>query len=169
MMGKDNHLEDLESQDLSRRDFMRLGIGALGVLAVLEIGAAGALFLQSRSQEGEFGGVVTVAAVDDIPLGAVIEYPEDRFFLIRDHDGGFLAVHNRCPHLGCTVYWAPEKNCFICPCHASSFDIHGDFESPPVPRPLDIFPVSIEDGLIKVNTAHMEQREHFEQEQLVYA
>jgi cytochrome b6-f complex iron-sulfur subunit len=160
---------DSHSQELSRRNFLKLGIGALGVLAVVEVGAAGAIFLQARSKEEVSGGVVTVGAVDEFPLGSVIEFPEQRFFLIRSQDGGFLAVYNRCPHLGCTVYFEPEQSHFICPCHASSFDFYGDFESPPVPRALDTFPVLIQDGVVKVDTSQQQQREHFEPEQLVYA
>lgn len=161
--------ETEDSQELSRRNFLKLGVGALSVVAVLEAGVAGFLFLQSRSQEGEFGGLVTVGEIEDFPLGSVIEFPEKRFFLIRSHDGGFLAVHNRCTHLGCTVYWAPEKNHFVCPCHASSFDFYGDFTNPPVPRPLDTFPVQIEDPLVQVDTSRLQQRERFEENQLVYA
>jgi len=158
-----------DSQELSRRNFLRLGIGALGVVAALEAGAAGLLFLQSRGQEAKFGDIITVGPVDDFPLGSVIEFPENRFFLIRSHDGGFLAVHNRCPHLGCTVYWAPEQNHFVCPCHASNFDFYGDFESPPVPRALDTLPVQIEDMIVKVDTSRLQERDHFVPEQLVYA
>ncbi len=161
--------ESTESQELSRRNFLKLGIGVLGVIAALEAGAAGVLFLQSRGQEKEFGGVVTAGGVDDFPLGSVIEFPENRFFLIRSHDGGFLAVHNRCPHLGCTVYWESKDNTFVCPCHASSFDFYGDFDSPPVPRALDVFPIQIEDAEVRVDTSELQQRDHFTPDQLVYA
>jgi cytochrome b6-f complex iron-sulfur subunit len=157
------------SQELSRRNFLKLGVGVLGLIATLEAGAAGMLFLQSRGQEGEFGGLVTAGSVDSFPLGSVVEFPEHRFFLIRSHDGGFLAVHNRCPHLGCAVYWESEQNHFVCPCHASSFDFYGDFESPPVPRALDMFPVRIEDADVRVDTSSLQQRDHFTPNQLVYA
>ena len=158
-----------DSREISRRNFLRLGIGALGVVAALEAGVAGLLFLQSRGREAEFGDIITVGPVDDFPLGSVIEFPENRFFLIRSHDGGFLAVHNRCPHLGCTVYWAPEQNHFVCPCHASNFDFYGDFESAPVHRALDTLPVQIEDMMVKVDTSRLQERDHFVPEQLVYA
>ena len=38
-------------------------------------------------------------------------------------DGGFLALHRQCTHLGCTVPWVPARQAFVCPCHASAFDI----------------------------------------------
>jgi nitrite reductase/ring-hydroxylating ferredoxin subunit len=161
--------EETDEQALSRRNFLKLGIGALSFIAAAEGGIVAFRFLQSRGQEQVFGDIVTVGPVDSFPAGTVIEFPEHRFFLIRAHDGGFLAVHNRCPHLGCTVYWASEKNHFVCPCHASQFDFYGDFESPPVPRPLDTFPVLIEDGIIQVDTSKLQQRKQFTPEQLAYA
>ena len=45
----------------------------------------------------------------------------------------------------------------MCPCHASSFDITGDVLSPPAPRPLDIFPVRIENDIVKVDTRKADQ------------
>ncbi len=46
--------------------------------------------------------------------------------------------------------WVADEGRFVCPCHASSFDIRGDVLSPPAPRPLDIFPVRIENDVVKV-------------------
>ena len=103
-----------DPQGLSRRNFLRLGIGALSALALVEVGAAGVIFLQTRGKETVSGRLVTVGMVDEFPLGSVIEFPEHRFFLIRSQDGGFLAVHNRCTHLGCTVYWEPQNSHFVC-------------------------------------------------------
>jgi cytochrome b6-f complex iron-sulfur subunit len=41
--------------------------------------------------------------------------------------------------------------------------------NPPAPRPLDLFPVSIEDGVVLVDTSHPQQRDRFAPEQVVYA
>ena len=147
------YLQIDQDPKLSRRNFLKVGIGALSALAVMEVGGAGFFFLQARSQEGEFGEIV----------------PAARFFLIRAPDGGFLAVHNRCPHLGCAVTWVPQEEKFLCPCHASTFDFYGNFESPPVPRPLDTFAVQIEDGKVMVDTTQLAQREQFAPAQLAYA
>jgi cytochrome b6-f complex iron-sulfur subunit len=153
---------------LSRRGFLRLGVSALGALALLEAGGAGFVFLRARSLEGEYGGLITVGGVDDFQPGSVTEFQHERFFLVRAADGGFLAIYNRCTHLGCTVNWVPEQNEFMCPCHAASFDFYGNFEGPPVPRPLDTFPVEFDGDLVRVNTAQLQQRKTFEQAQLAY-
>ena len=154
---------------LPRRNFIKLGLGALGALAVLELGGASLLYLQPRNTTEEFGGVVTAGSLDSFPSGSVTEFPTARFFLVRVEDGGFLAVHNRCPHLGCTVNWTPDQDGFHCPCHASSFDLYGNFKKQPVPRALDIFQVSIDDGTVLVDTSRMQQRPQFSPDQLVYA
>lgn len=153
---------------LSRRGFLRLGVGALGALALVEAGGVGFVFLRARSLEGEYGGLVTAGAIDDFQPGSVTEFEHERFFLIRAPDSGFLAVYNRCTHLGCTVNWVPAQNEFVCPCHAASFDFYGNFEGPPVPRPLDTFPIHFENNVVRVDTAQVQQRKTFEQAQLAY-
>jgi cytochrome b6-f complex iron-sulfur subunit len=154
---------------LSRRSFLRAGVGALSALALLEIGGAGFLFLRSRSLEGEFGGIVKAGLVDTFPPGSVTEFSDSHFFLIRAQDGGFLAVHNRCTHLGCTVNWVPAEDRFVCPCHAATFDFYGIHEHPPVPRPLDTFPVLFDETKVQVDTSQPLAREEFSPGQLVYA
>lgn len=161
--------EHQEDDTLSRRSFIKLGLGALGALAVLELGGASLLYLQPRNTTEEFGGVVTAGDIDSFPSGSVTEFPTGRFFLVRAEDGGFLAVHNRCPHLGCTVNWTPDQDGFHCPCHASSFDSYGNFKKQPVPRALDIFQVTVDDGSVLVDTSCLQQRPNFSSDQLVYA
>jgi Rieske Fe-S protein len=146
-----------------------MGIGLLSAAAILEVGAASVLYLAPRELDGEFGGIVTAGAIDTFPPGSVTQFPTGRFFLIRTQDGGFLAVHSRCPHLGCSVNWSAEQNHFYCPCHASSFDLYGDFTNPPVPRPLDIFPVKIVEATVQVDTARLLKRQRFTPDQLAYA
>ena len=86
---------------------------------------------------------------------------------MRLEDGGFLALLRRCTHLGCTVPWIPDEQRFACPCHASVFDMRGDVLSPPAPRPLDLFAVRIENGIVKVDTTRRERRSRFEPSQVV--
>jgi len=158
-----------EGEALTRRDFLKLGMALLGTIAALEAGTAGLLYFRSHSMQGEFGSKVTAGSVDDFPAASVTEFADARFFLIRVEDGGFLAVHSRCPHLGCTVQWVEETKQFLCPCHASKFDSHGDHGSPPVSRPLDTFPITIEDGQVIVDTAQLTQRTAYSPDQLTRA
>lgn len=154
---------------LSRRDFLKMGVSALSLVALLEVGGASLLFMKPRSSEGEFGGTVAAGTIDSFPPGSVTEFPDGRFYLVRANDGGFLAVYRRCTHLGCTVNWEPGHNRFFCPCHASTFDMHGEVENPPAPRALDTFPVQIEAEQVLVDTSRIQSRDGFSPEQLAYA
>lgn len=158
----------LEPVSPERRNFLQAGLKVLGVLAVVEIGAAGLLFLRARSLEGHFGGVITVGAVDEFTPGAVVEFAEGNFYLVRTKDGGFMAIYRRCPHLGCTVNWVAEKEKFFCPCHAASFDQNGEYENEMVSRAMDTFPVIFEDGLVKVDTSQVQTRQHHAPENIKY-
>jgi len=156
-------------QPVTRRDFLKLGIGALSALALLEVGAASLVFLKPRSLSSEFGGTVTAGLVDSFPTGSVVEFTNGRFYLVRSHDGGFLAVYRRCTHLGCTVEWEAQENRFFCPCHASSFNLVGNVENTPAPRALDTFPITIDAGQVIVDTGTIQTRDAFAPDQLVYA
>jgi len=158
-----------ETENMTRRDFLKMGISTLTVLALLEAGGATLLFMQPRSLEGEFGGMVNAGPVDSFPAGSVTRFPDGRFYLVRAPEGGFLAIYHRCTHLGCTVDWQPDQNRFFCPCHASSFDITGDVQNPPAPRALDTFPVSFAAGELLVDTSQIEKRDAFNPAQLAYA
>lgn len=153
---------------IDRRSFFQVGAAVLSTVAAAELAAAGLLFLQARSLEGQFGGVITAGPVDSFAAGSVTEFKEGNFYLVRAADGGFLAIYRRCPHLGCTVNWAQEKEKFFCPCHASSFDAYGEFQNQLVSRALDTFPVFFEDGMVKVDTAQPQLREHHSAEQINY-
>ncbi len=160
---------DSSVEALTRRDFLKLGLGTLSGLALLEMGGASLLFMQPRSLEGQFGGAVMAGPVDSFPVGSVTEFPDGRFYLIRADNGGFLAVYTRCTHLGCTVNWQPAQNQFFCPCHASSFDAHGDVENPPAPRALDTFLVQIHDSQVFIDTTRITRRDRYTPDQLAYA
>lgn len=151
-----------------RRNFLQAGLKVLGALAAVEVGAAGLLFLQARSLDGSFGGVITVGAIDEFAPGSVIEFKEGNFYLICTEDAGFMAIYRRCPHLGCTVNWVPQKEKFFCPCHAASFDEFGNYENEMVSRAMDIFPVVFEDGMVKVDTSQVQSRQYHTPENIRY-
>lgn len=110
--------------------------------------------------------IVTAGAIDDFPPGSVTAVPAGRFYLVRLDDGGFLALHGRCPHLGCTVPWDAAARRFVCPCHGSSFDARGEVDHPPAPRALDVFPVRLENGRVKVDVSRAVERARFDERQV---
>ncbi len=157
-----------ESMPLTRRSFLRTALTALGGLAIFESGAVVFAYLQPRLAEGEFGSLITAGNVDDFPPGSVTPIPSGRFYLSRLSDGGFLAVHQRCTHLGCSVPWDQAAAQFTCPCHNSQFNALGEVLNPPAPRTLDLFPVIISSGQVQVDTGKPLQRQKFDPSQVVY-
>lgn len=157
------------SEKIQRRDFLKLTWVALGGLAALEIGGLTLAYMQPRLVEGEFGGQINAGNVDDFPPGSVSHVPNGRFYLTRLPDGGFLALYQRCTHLGCNVPWDQAQGEFVCPCHNSRFTMDGEILNPPAPRPLDLFPITIQEGQVLVDTGQPIQRQHFDPSQVVYA
>ncbi len=158
-----------EGQDATRRDFLKIAWGVAGLLALGEGTLVGLRFLAPRTVEGEFGGVFTAGAVEDFPPGSVTPFETGRFYLVRLEDGGFLAIYRRCTHLGCAVPYDPASGQFVCPCHGSAFALDGEVLNPPAPRPLDLFPVGIEDGMVLVDTGKPLQRDHASPSDVTYA
>lgn len=157
-----------ESTQPTRRGALTWLWSLLGVAAVAELAWVTASFVRPRpDEEAERSGVVVAGGVEDFAPGSVTPFPAGRFYLVRLDDGGFLAIHRECTHLGCTVPWRPESGRFECPCHASVFDITGHVLSPPAPRPLDLLQVRIENGVVKVDANRRLRRTAFESSQVV--
>ncbi len=153
----------------TRRGFLgRLWLW-LGGLAVLEGAwiATGILRPREETAAADRDEIVVAGPVENFDPGSVTAFPVGRFYLSRLDDGGFLALSRKCTHLGCTVPWVGEDDRFICPCHASSFDSRGEVLSPPAPRPLDLHPVRIENGVVKIDTATTVIRQTFAPSQVV--
>lgn len=136
----------------SRRDFLGVAWAFSGMVALTGGAGMTVAFLSPRVGDGEFGGVFDLGPASDFPNGSVTPVTGGRFYLVRQDDGGFLALYQKCTHLGCAVPWEPEAGQFICPCHASAFERDGQVLNPPAPRPLDRFPVTFEDGMVRVDT-----------------
>ena len=164
MAAKTNKHNNAEPELPSRRSFIKKLWFALGALLVAEIGWVVVEFLRPRKMNSghkQTGKTVVTGRVEEFDPNTVTAFPRYKFYLARLADGGFLAMHRECTHLGCTVPWIAEQNRFICPCHASSFDITGQVLSPPAPRALDIYPVRIENGIVKVDTSRRTKRSSF--------
>ena len=140
----------------------------LGGLAILEGTWIATSILRPRkpATTADRDAIVVAGPVERFEAGSVTAFPNGKFYLTRIEDGGFLALSRRCTHLGCTVPWVGEEGRFVCPCHASSFDIRGEVLSPPAPRALDLHPVRIENGVVKVDTGTTLTRNVFEPSQV---
>ena len=153
-----------------RRTFLRSIWIALGAVAVAEVAWLVASFLKPRKQQGGAAAdrIVVAGPADRFDVGSVTAFPHGRFYLARLEDGGFLALGRECTHLGCTVAWEAKEHRFLCPCHASAFDIRGEVLNPPAPRALDLYAVSIENRQVKIDTGKRTRRTAFDSSQAVH-
>ena len=162
--------EEAAATEPSRRSFLnKLWIG-LGLVALAEVVAVVFAFLRSnksKAREADSNAMVTAGAASKFEPNSVTAFVRGRFYLARLEDGGFLALSRKCTHLGCTVPWVEKETKFACPCHASAFDITGDVINSPAPRPLDIYPILIENNVVKVDTSKPIKRNQFEVSQVV--
>jgi len=154
-----------------RRKFLNKLWAFLGIVALAEfIWVVLSYFKPIRNQEarGEFGGRIMAGTVGSFLPNSVTAFPRGHFYLACLKDGGFMAIHRKCTHLGCTVPWVEKEQQFICPCHSSAFDIQGDVIRSPANRALDIFSVVIENNVVFVDTGQAFRRNEFRPEQVVY-
>lgn len=158
--------QELATPTPPRRRFLRwLGTG-LGAVALAEVVGIVAAFLRPRGKTVATGALFTAGRLDEFAPGTVTAFPAGKFYLARLEDGGLLALHRECTHLGCTVPWSDAERRFICPCHASSFDIAGRVLGPPATRPLDFLPVREENGVVKVDLSRRTRRVAFNASQV---
>ncbi len=115
---------------------------------------------------------IAVGEVEDFAPGSVTTFQEEEFHLVRLPDGEFLALSMLDPHgkllvqeglatSPCPVRWRPEfefsgqKGWFRNPCHGETYDLTGSCFSGPCPRGLDRFPVTVVDGVVRVNVSEL--------------
>jgi cytochrome b6-f complex iron-sulfur subunit len=150
---------------INRREFL----GVTWVLSLIGlVGQAGAAlyqFFKPRVEPGSFGGKVVAGRVGEFHPGSVNHIQKGRFYISYLEDGVMLALWHRCTHLGCTVPWREDEGRFHCPCHSSIFNTQGEVVSGPAPRPMDVFPITIEDDQIVVDTGKPTERQEYEPSQ----
>jgi cytochrome b6-f complex iron-sulfur subunit len=165
---------------VSRRAVLQAGLGAAAGLAA---GVAGGFALRQSFDEaapdwtgdtliGDEGVWVEVAALADLPSGAVAPFTTAAFSGFVINDGGEIrALSSACTHLGCTLHYRPDHRDLRCPCHAASFTLTGWLansrrrwrEIGPYPGDIEAYPidlpplarpkVKVEDGVVYVWTA----------------
>jgi len=161
----------MNDESISRRAFLNRAWALIGTLAVAELVVLLVHFFKPRKPRPETAAqdkIVVAGPVDRFEPGTVTAFVRGKFYLARLEDGGFLALSRTCTHLSCTVPWVAAESRFICPCHASEFDIRGDVINPPAPRALDLYAVKIENNVLRVDTANPIRRSEFTPDQATY-
>jgi menaquinol-cytochrome c reductase iron-sulfur subunit len=147
-----------------RRSFLKgLVIAAISaVLGLVPFGAGLAVFLDPLRHRAGASHAVRVATLDAVPPDGVprkfpvlasrvdawnkfSDTPIGAVYLRRTPDGRIEALNVVCPHAGCFVDFVPARDCFVCPCHNSIFNLNGRIADPasPAPRAMDSLPVEV--------------------------
>ena len=82
--------------------------------------------------------------------GWTVTTQERAAWVVRTGPDSVRVMSVVCPHLGCAVKWAPRREEFACPCHASGFAIDGARKHGPARRGLDELPTRIVAGDVQV-------------------
>jgi cytochrome b6-f complex iron-sulfur subunit len=89
--------------------------------------------------------VVEVADADRDALAAAV--PDEV------HPGlaaGFVALSQRCPHLGCRVPFCEASGWFECPCHGSRFTPYGEVRRRPANTGMRYLPLAVEGDALRL-------------------
>jgi cytochrome b6-f complex iron-sulfur subunit len=167
---------DLEELGVTRRQFFNRSILAGTGLGLGAFGIASLAFLWPPTQKGGFGAKINVGAIADVQTafankipfynaGAktyIVAYPKEDIpkaekvpayaQVIAGMKEGYVALYQRCVHLGCRVPWCQSSQWFECPCHGSKYNRVGEKQGGPAPRGLDRFPLEVSGGSITVDT-----------------
>jgi menaquinol-cytochrome c reductase iron-sulfur subunit len=161
---KSGRVETRQGKTISRRDFLRYGIGGIGGFIVAAMGAMLGGYFVSPAFKGKESNWVPIASTKDIKVGVptLVSYSNRekdgwistevrRSAWVVTRDGqNFVVFDPRCTHLGCAYNWIADKEQFLCPCHVGIFDIDGNVISGPPPRPLDRLENRVEGGVLYV-------------------
>lgn len=118
---------------LTRRDLLRVGLGAAAGLAA---GASAISIVRPATptpltgngrplvRDGEWVAVATLA---DLPPGAAVRFSTVAFdgYVVNDA-GTIRALSSVCTHMGCTLAYREEWQDLRCPCHGASFNLSGE-------------------------------------------
>lgn len=156
----------------SRRSFLKWLWAGLGIIASFELIIIISSFFKPNTsrmiKKENINQIIDAGSVESFEPGSVTAFIRGRFYLVHLKSGGFLAVSNQCTHLGCSVPWDKKEGKFICPCHASQFDITGKVLSSPAPRALDYYKIKITNGQLLIDISDKIHRNSFNPNQLVF-
>ena len=147
----DDLILPLSEEELTRRK--ALGLIGGGALALAGLGTAvAAVKYLDPPVLFEEDTRVTIGRPDEVAPGTVLVLPKQRIYVVRTNEG-FYALSSICTHLGCMTRYDKEGDQIACPCHGSRFHLDGTVKQGPAPRPLPRLAMSLERGLVVVDTA----------------
>ena len=152
-------MENEEKKDLSRRDFMKVAIGAIGGLIGLGFGVPAIAYVMAPAlAKNQSQNWIQLGAISKVETGKptlfkvtitkqtgwIVNQEELSIYVLTEDGRNFAAMSNVCTHLGCRIRWIADQGQFFCPCHNGVYDKQGNVLSGPPPRPLDRYQTKVE-------------------------
>ncbi|MGB9602652.1 MAG: ubiquinol-cytochrome c reductase iron-sulfur subunit [Verrucomicrobiia bacterium] len=147
------------SEQVSRRAFARIAIGAAGVCYAAMLGYPIYRYLASPVEKATKEAAVKEILLKDAHklapgAGMIFKFGARPAWLIHHKDGSWIALDAVCTHLGCTVKYEEQNNRIFCECHGGIYDpITGKNIAGPPPRPLKQYRVQVTDSGVIVSRA----------------
>ena len=159
-----------EGETVTRRRFMELNALTVGGIASAAFGlpalgfAVGPMFEKTTVAGYEPVGVEADFSADDYTqkvitiVDDVAEAGKTTVYVRRtnpklDNDKfrqPYVAISNRCMHVGCPIRYVQASQRFICPCHGGIYNFQGIVIGGPPVRPLARFRTRVRDGVVEV-------------------
>lgn len=144
---------------MARRDFAKIGLGAVGLCYVAAIGYPVHRYLTSpavMAAEAAAVSEVALPVAEMPPAGSALmfRFGSHPAMLIHHSDGTMVCFDAVCTHLGCTVQYQPNERRIFCACHGGVYDDHtGANVAGPPPKPLAIYHVETRDEQVIITRA----------------
>ena len=169
---------DEEELGVTRRQFFNrsilagsgIGLGAFGAASLAFLWPSGGAASQVKVNVGSEADAKT-AFDSKIPFynasakTYIVAYPKADLpkakkvydpLIFAGMEKGYVALYQKCVHLGCRVPWCESSQWFECPCHGSKYNRVGEKQGGPAPRGLDRFPLEVTGGNIIVDTGNLQ-------------
>jgi cytochrome b6-f complex iron-sulfur subunit len=161
---------------VSRRQLLHRGIIGLFAAALSGVVASFLTFIWP-TVTGEVGSTFLIGGVGDLRrrlasdrrpyVGGsghfyLVPFPASRIdearavypaAVVEGMASGFVALSPVCTHQGCQVPYCSSSGWFECPCHGSRYDAIGEQRRGPAPRGLDHYAVTVNGGVVRVDTS----------------
>ncbi len=150
----------------NRRSFYKAIISGLGSVMGMALGLPAAVYLLVADDSKTKGNFVEAGSVAQLTTGKPREVSFERTrvdgwrrfqekaiaWVVRTNQDTVVAYAPQCTHLGCAYHWDESCDQFVCPCHDSRFSIDGNVLSGPAARPLDRYPVRVENSKLLIGS-----------------
>jgi menaquinol-cytochrome c reductase iron-sulfur subunit len=150
----------------TRRSFYEAIISGLGSVMGMALAAPAAAYLLVADNSKRRDNFVEAGSLAQLKIGEPQEVSFERTrvdgwrnfqekaiaWVVRTSENNVVAYSPQCTHLGCAYHWEQSGKQFVCPCHGSRFSIDGKVLGGPAARPLDRYPVQVENSKLLIGS-----------------